>query len=156
MVRGHFFSQPLTLWTTGALPSVLCIHSVSYPLDHSPVVIELSFGTLLVPVASFSLCSTGYGPCALVTLLYIILLILSGFLFAVPHFLATPHCCIIIFLVPLPYLLSFLTCSPTCATYATPYLTPSLPLPSSLSIIITNLLNLRRSRPGFVLRACGF
>ncbi|ETW82822.1 hypothetical protein HETIRDRAFT_315508 [Heterobasidion irregulare TC 32-1] len=34
------------------------IFSDSYPLDHSPVVIELLFGTLSVPVALLSLCST--------------------------------------------------------------------------------------------------
>ena len=59
MIRERSFPQSLTLWTTGALPSVLCISSVSYPLDHSSVVIELLFGTLSVPVASLSLRSTG-------------------------------------------------------------------------------------------------
>ncbi|ETW85615.1 hypothetical protein HETIRDRAFT_311624 [Heterobasidion irregulare TC 32-1] len=34
------------------------LSSDSYPLDHSPVVIELLFGTLSVPVASLSLRST--------------------------------------------------------------------------------------------------
>ena len=58
VVQGRFFPQSLTLWTTGVLPSVLCTSLVSYPLDHSPVIIELSFGTLLVPVASFLLRST--------------------------------------------------------------------------------------------------
>ncbi|ETW75985.1 hypothetical protein HETIRDRAFT_162754 [Heterobasidion irregulare TC 32-1] len=36
------------------------LSSDSYPLDHSPVVIKLRFGTLSVPVASLSLRST-YG-----------------------------------------------------------------------------------------------
>ena len=34
------------------------LSSVSYPLDHSPVVIELLLGTLSVPLASLSLRST--------------------------------------------------------------------------------------------------
>ena len=47
------------------LPPVLCISLVSYPLDHSPVIIELSFSTLLVPVASFLLSSTNSSSKAL-------------------------------------------------------------------------------------------
>ncbi|ETW85106.1 hypothetical protein HETIRDRAFT_308579 [Heterobasidion irregulare TC 32-1] len=42
------------------------LSSDSYPLDHSPVVIELLFGTLSVPVASLSLRSTTI-PCVLDT-----------------------------------------------------------------------------------------